>query len=189
MTEVWVDERHKTLSICKSDPWNLIITRPESIHTCVYMYVSGCLWAYICSCMSWIWLCLCVFVWKRENECLRQSIQVSYWDSVALDLCCAVLCVAVWSSISDFMCTDRGCFGKPESISPITALAVRLTFWICYSSLFKLEHSLISCPRATFVGSDWSACTLSQACTQCRLRTVCLQQKVGVARVSLGMKK
>lgn len=163
----------------------MIITRPESILTCVYIYVSGCLWAYICSCISWVWL----WVHLKERESVSfLSLWVSYGDSVALDLCSvccdAVLCCVllyrvvflIGFDVLQLMCTDRGWFGKPQSISPITALAVRLTFWICYSTLFKLEHSLISCPWAAFVGSDCSACTLSQACTQCRRCTVCLQK-------------
>lgn len=71
--------------------------------------------------------------------------------------------------LSQLTCKDRGSFGKPQSISPITALTVRLTWWICYSPLVKLQHSLISCPWATSVGSNWSACTVSQS----RIEHVC----------------
>lgn len=167
----------------------VIITRPEYIHTGVYMYVSGCLWAYISSYMSWIWLSVCLCLREREWASL------TVFRSVILRYCGAwSLLFVLWWCIAELyrmvfligfdvlqpMCTDRGCFGKPQSISAITAVAVKLTFWICYSPLFKLVHSLISCP--------WFACTLSQACTQCRLCTVCLLQSSGAVWVGLRMK-
>lgn len=151
----------------------------------LYMYVSGCLRAFVCSRTSWIWLPVCVFVcvWEREYGRFRQSLGVSYCDSVALDLrclCCGAvlrICALLYrvvflieSDVLQPMCTDWDCFGKPQTISPITALAVRLTFWICYSPLFELQHSLISCLWTTSVGLEWSACTLSQA--QWRTMTV-----------------
>lgn len=177
MTEVW---------LCSS--------ASQMLDTCDYnkTWIYPYMWVGVyehTSVHAWVGSDLCVCVWKRENQCLWQSLWASYRDSVALDLCSsccdAVLCCVfpyrvvflIGLDVLQPMCTDRGWFGKPQSISPITALAVRLTFWICYSSLFKLEHSLISCPWDLFVGSDCSACTLSQACTQCRRCTVCLQEK------------
>lgn len=130
----------------------MIITRPEYIHTCVHMHASGCLRARAYSCVS------CVYACTRERGwAFRQSLGVSPCDSVALDLCClcciVLSCAALYTvefligfDVLQPMCADRSCFGKPQSISPITALTVRLTFWICYSPLFKPEHSLISCP-------------------------------------------
>lgn len=159
------------------------------------MYASGCLWAYVSSCMSWIWLCLCA--WERENEHLRQSLGVSYWDGAHLDLvdCAVVLyCAAVpyklvfliGFDVLQPMCTDRGYVGEKNH-----RVLVQLQRWQsgwhseCYSPLFKLEHSLISCPWSTSVGLDWSVCTLSQAWLLC---TVCLLQNSGAIRVGWRQK-
>lgn len=146
---------------------------------------------------------VCVLVWERERErewassTVFKSVILRYcgsWSLLFVLLCCIVLSCAllyrvvflIGFDVLQPMCTDRGCFRKPQSISPITALAVRLTSWICYSPLFKLEHSLISCPWTTSVGSDWSACTPSQAL--CRLCTVCLFHNSDAVRVRLGIK-
>lgn len=65
------------------------------IHVCEWV-----LWAYVSSCMRWFdsgCVCVCAVDGKRENGRLRQSLGVSYRDSVALDLCC--LCS--WCCIAD----------------------------------------------------------------------------------------
>ena len=163
------------------------------MYTCVWVGVYQC-----ASVHAWVGsgsVCVCVWVWERKwaSSAVFRSVILRKCGSWSLLF---VLCVLrnraslyrvvfqIWFDMLQPMCTD----GKPQSISPITALAVRLTFWVCYSHLFKLEHSLISCPWATSVGLDWSACTLSQACARWRLCTVCLLHNTGVVSGGPGIK-
>lgn len=170
-----------------------LITFAYVLFTCMWVGVcervpvhawvgSRLLWA-------WVYVCVCVSVCEGGNARLQQSLELSYWDSVALDLCClcrgsarrscALLYVVflIGFDVLQPMCTDSGCSAKLQSISPITALAVRLTLWICSSPLFKLEHSLTSRPCTTF-------CWIRMIC----LHSVTALHSVTVMLSTLGIK-
>lgn len=125
---MWNTRHSETLFICGSCERDCNETW---IHP--HTYVRAC--SYACSRVTWIWLSNVRRCWKgpKETGCL-----LCHADTVRLSI--SVVCAVLQSGVSDGgrHATAHVYGAKPHSISPITALAVRLTFGICYSSLFKL---------------------------------------------------